>query len=421
MVSSQTAAAPSSGCAPKDQPCYDSINHVVLTCCDSQQFCNAYYNCVPSSAPALNPAPVVTPVLAPETAPVTSPVFAPKPAPMSCPKKSPVTGSCINFGETCCPSDCCRGGCYDGKCCVPDGDPCESDSQCCTNLKCFTKCKCSGPKVACVRNEECCSGTCKEGTCTDKDDNWCMSGNTGVFVVGSVSSKKKSTKKAKTKKKKSGKNGNGVSTLISVKDLQIGDTILGMDEQKQSSDKCKVVFKGSASGQMTFYGNYTKGHYVLDPLSKDNVVSYDGAFNVPSTSNEGYDVLTSCPLGKDESGFFFSPTTYGLCNTATLSWKDYLNFWKALYKLSTILGIYDYSAFVSKDSASQSALGVCNFVLKCTYDEKNCDDLEKWSVEFYNQVLTAKYKKSIQKKIRDGKGSIPSVGQGAVTYVLHRM
>ena len=28
MVSSQTAAAPSSGCAPKDQPCYDSINHM---------------------------------------------------------------------------------------------------------------------------------------------------------------------------------------------------------------------------------------------------------------------------------------------------------------------------------------------------------------------------------------------------------
>ncbi len=66
---------------------------------------------------------------------------------------------------------------------------------------------------------------------------------------------------------------------MSVKDLQkISDTILHMDELKQPCDKCRVVFKGSASEEITFYGNY--------------MVSYGGTLNVPSTSNEGYDVLT---------------------------------------------------------------------------------------------------------------------------------
>ena len=88
------------------------------------------------------------------------------------------------------------------------------------------------------------------------------------------------------------------------KDLNPTDTILGLDEQQQASMECKVLEAVGSFGQGPVYGNYTSDHLVFNATSGN--LEIHGIHQNMSVQDK-YIVLTSCPLGVDESGIGFSP------------------------------------------------------------------------------------------------------------------
>lgn len=96
----------------------------------------------------------------------------------TCQVRSP---ACQATGETCDEAfDCCSLSCVDGLCadaCAGDSDSCERDEECCSStcqdgacLPLTDRCGTSGNN--CVTNGECCSGLCWQGTC-DADGSYC--------------------------------------------------------------------------------------------------------------------------------------------------------------------------------------------------------------------------------------------------------
>eukprot|EP00964_Phaeocystis_antarctica_P070138 scaffold42680_cov67-Phaeocystis_antarctica.AAC.6 len=119
----------------------------------------------------------------------------------------------------------------------------------------------------------------------------CMSGNTGTL---------KATP------------GSFERIVAIVKELAVGDTIEGLDADKQPA-LCTVEAVGSF-GHGVLYGNYTADHFVLDPAT-GNVTQHGAVGN--RTVEDRYDVMTSCPVGLDETGTGFTPMDGGFCGKRT--------------------------------------------------------------------------------------------------------
>merc|ERR1711915_811128 len=141
----------------------------------------------------------------------------------------------------------------------------------------------------------------------------------------------------------------------------------------------------------------------------------------------GYDVITDCPLGVDESGVGFTGISKDFCKAelSELSWREYLNLHTGLLRLILATGIHDYSAFQSLDKAKQNLGGVCKSMIRCIRaggkpnEKKKCASLERKSKKFYDEVLTKEAKESIGSKI-SALGNFPDVGAGAFTNVIAR-
>lgn len=95
-----------------------------------------------------------------------------------CTERSP---SCGASGEDCTsPVECCSQACVEGTCatsCVSDQSACESSSECCSGLCEGNLCtpltfRCGTAGNSCVQDSECCSGLCWEGRC-DRDSSYC--------------------------------------------------------------------------------------------------------------------------------------------------------------------------------------------------------------------------------------------------------
>jgi hypothetical protein len=104
-----------------------------------------------------------------------------------------------------------------------------------------------------------------------------------------------------------------------VRYLTVGDTIQGLDKNLNPAD-CLVQAIGHYRNN-TVYGNYTDDHYILDPVA--NVVLPTGKSSV-SSEVDVYAVLTSCPVGLDESGVGFTPFDLDFFGYKTLSWSNYI-------------------------------------------------------------------------------------------------
>ena len=163
--------------------------------------------------------------------------------------------------------------------------------------------------------------------------------------------------------------------------------ICGLDESKAPAT-CTVEAVGSF-GTGEVYGNYTQGHYVLNSNSGD--VAAHGTKQAMSIQ-EKYDVLTSCPLGVDETGIAFTALDTDFCGgfSKEMSWSDYLLLHKAILRMVRGTGGYWFSGSSYQDFGflKTHAPIVCATMLRCIKDHDDCLELEDASIHFIENALS---------------------------------
>jgi hypothetical protein len=80
-------------------------------------------------------------------------------------------GAACGAVEECCGFTVNEGACSDGRCCLPDGQPCGAASVCCSGCDgatgtCGGEDPCAPPGAQCQNNDDCCSFNCAGGTCS---------------------------------------------------------------------------------------------------------------------------------------------------------------------------------------------------------------------------------------------------------------
>jgi len=200
-----------------------------------------------------------------------------------------------------------------------------------------------------------------------------MSGNTGTFKYTPAS----------------GNSSSGFERAVTVvKELKVGDTIEGLDADKQPA-LCTVEAVGQF-GHGALYGNYTEDHFVLDPATGS--VKQHGAVG-NRTVEDRYDVMTSCPVGLDEAGTGFTPMDGGFCGerTAEMDWSDYLLIHASMLRIVRATGGYWFSAsaYTDMDAVMQHGPELCAAMLACAGEGAECAELETIAEQFIDHYLTA--------------------------------
>jgi len=223
----------------------------------------------------------------------------------------------------------------------------------------------------------------------------CISGNAGIV----------------TKKKDSRE-----ELVVQVRDLRIGDTVRGYDNELKPA-LCKVEAIGRF-GTGTVYGNYTTDHFVYNSGKKR--LQEHGKVGTEDFIDK-YDMISDCPLIEDESGKRFGPMDSDFCggNMKDLSWKDYLLLHKAILNVVRETGSFWFSSSSYKDMTvvKKFAPRVCKHMLLCVKNNKRCNKLEEASRMFINQALTGKAKaKTLETFTKIGsrceKGSVSAMVTG---------
>lgn len=179
----------------------------------------------------------------------------------------------------------------------------------------------------------------------------------------------------------------GTDEIIKVKDLKIGDTILGLDENRLPAE-CTVEAVG-LFGYGTLYGNYTEDHFVLDTGS-DKVQMHGPVGD--ATAEDKYELLTSCPVGVDESGKKFTPIDSDFCGDEQkeMSWSDYLLIHASILRLVRESGAYWFSgsSYVNMAEVKRYTPNLCRTMLECAKDHTTCSHFEDASQLFVENALT---------------------------------
>jgi len=175
-------------------------------------------------------------------------------------------------------------------------------------------------------------------------------------------------------------------TITRLDNLQVGDTIHGMDNNKAKNEECKVLSLTS-SGNRTVYGNYTSDHYNLPQDGLNSVVAHGetGETGEPVTV---YQVLSTCPVVTDETG---KATTFSLCvknlsKDGALPWSSYIRIHATVLKLVTTTGVHDLSAFFDVDRAAGYLDDLCASALACS-ESADCDEFESKMNVFISQEI----------------------------------
>jgi len=194
----------------------------------------------------------------------------------------------------------------------------------------------------------------------------CISGNTGIL------SKPKGSVK---------------ESITQVRDLQVGDTVRGLDFNRKSTS-CKVEAVGSF-GIGEVYGNYTADHFIYNPISER--LEEHGKVGILNVTDK-YDLIADCPLVEDESGTKFGPMDSDFCGgeIKNLDWKDYLLLHKAILRVVRKTGSFWFQSSSYKDMVivKKFAPRVCKHMLKCMKNNNKCKNLEKSSRRFVDKALT---------------------------------
>merc|ERR1739845_130069 len=147
----------------------------------------------------------------------------------------------------------------------------------------------------------------------------------------------------------------------SVKDLNIGDKIDGLD-RNMSPATCSVEAVGYF-GNGPVFGNYTKDHFILDASSK---TVHPSGNNGERDEVEKYAVLTSCPVGLDESGIGFTAVDSDFLGDQALQWSDYVLIHQAILSLVKEAGpfVFSPSTYTSMGKVKQYTKRLYKTMLK---------------------------------------------------------
>jgi hypothetical protein len=175
------------------------------------------------------------------------------------------------------------------------------------------------------------------------------------------------------------------SLFKTVRNLSVGDTIRGLDKDLNPAD-CLVQAIGPY-GNGTVYGNYTDDHYILNPAA--NVVLPNGNSSVSSEVDK-YSVLTSCPVGLDESGVGFTPFDSDFFGANTVSWSDYVLVHHKIVDIVKVVGSFVFSpqTYTSMEEVSEYTQAFYTTLLACTKDPTSCDAFEMASLELVEMSMT---------------------------------
>jgi len=239
----------------------------------------------------------------------------------------------------------------------------------------------------------------------------CMAGDTGVYVLVEEDDEEHDrlrrpeveNNRPDTASVTSGDESDGLisptssshqSILTKVKDLKVSDNIRGLDENLNPTVTCAVEAVGSF-GFGPVYGNYTDGHYILNPQT-GNVERHGygtNSLDFSPTVTEKFIVVTSCPLGVDEAGIGFTPFDSDFFGELTqeMSWIDYLLLHKAILRIVRETGGFWFHGWsYSEDGMvflQSHAPIMCTTMLRCMKNNDDCEDFENASILFIERAL----------------------------------
>lgn len=180
------------------------------------------------------------------------------------------------------------------------------------------------------------------------------------------------------------------ATVMAVENLSVGETIQGLDKDKKPTT-CTVEAKGSF-GRGPVYGNYTADHYVLKNAADDSpVVSEHGAVGEEAFVDK-YALLTSCPVGLDESGVGFTALDSDFFGTdaGAVSWSDYVLIHESILKLVKASGTFWFSplTYSSMDVVGEYTPALYATMLDCNKDATTCEKFEAAAESLIKNALT---------------------------------
>lgn len=199
-----------------------------------------------------------------------------------------------------------------------------------------------------------------------------------------------------------------------VKDLTTNDTIQGLDENKELST-CSVEAIGDF-GVGPVFGNYTEDHFNLDPIS--GFVAAHGQNGAMETVNK-YAVLTSCPVGLDETGIGFTPVDSDFLGDEPLAWSDYVLIHQSIVNIVREVGpfVFSPSTYTSMKKVKQFTMKLYKTMLACAKDATNCDAFEASAVDLVENSLTDEAKA----KVKSGFGNFgKSKSKGSISAAVSK-
>lgn len=178
-----------------------------------------------------------------------------------------------------------------------------------------------------------------------------------------------------------------------VRDLVVGDTIQGLDKNLIPST-CTVEAVGDF-GTGPVFGNYTEDHFILD-ISRE-VVFPNGAIGSTEIVDK-YAVLTSCPVGVDESGIGFTALASMFLGTAPLAWSDYVLIHEAIVEIVRNVGPFVFSplSYTSMDKVKKYTTQLYRTMLKCSKNHNDCSAFEIAAKKMVDNSFTKESKKKVK-------------------------
>lgn len=268
----------------------------------------------------------------------------------------------------------------------------------------------------------------------------CMSGSTGIYLYQEEENNINNSTKSRVRMEEPQPHTNITSSTTTsttvvtlVKHLQVGQSILGLDENGTQT-VCTVEAIGTF-GVGTLYGNYTADHFIYN-ATLGTVVSH-GPIGPISHHETKYEVLTSCPLGLDESFVGFTPFDSDFCGmptstSNTMSWSEYVDLHTAVLAIVRQSGGYWFSAasYHNPQEMFTFAPEMCRTLLQCVTrvkdntaeeDDNNnnnihalCPELEAASVQFLKYLTDDTVQRTRQ--------AFPQMGQvgqpGSVSHTV---
>lgn len=214
----------------------------------------------------------------------------------------------------------------------------------------------------------------------------CMAGQTGFTKVDTSGSSKS-------------------STITRLDNLQVGDTIHGLDKNKSKNKACEIVSLTSV-GDRTVYGNYTEDHFILSKEDPGTLVAHGEADQTEEFTTV-YQVLSTCPVVTDETG---KESTFSICSKylavdGNWPWSSYLRIHEILLRLVLETGVRTISSFYDIDKATEYLPTLCMSGLVCS-ESGDCDEFEAAFRIFVQQEI-------VPDKIDQVMAAFPSIGEAS--------